>query len=188
MSNHPSDKQLIGYIHQTLTDAEREEIDQHLAECPKCRALLTDYESLQRRIQYGLTSDLRKVSASSRKSFVAIAPRLKRGRRLTTIRIVTERVSVVAALVAIFLLVYGLITNSLTIDQTPIDIPGPTGAMFRGNPQRTGAYDDETVSGLGESAWSFRVGQPVWTSPAFAGGIVYVANGNGNIYALDSQT
>ena len=83
MSNHLSDQQLIGYIHQTLTDAEREEIDQHLAECGRCRTLLGDYEALQRRIHYGLATDLRKMVPSARKSFAAVAPRLKQGRRLT---------------------------------------------------------------------------------------------------------
>jgi len=188
MSNHLSEEQLIGYIHQTLTDAEREEIDQHLAECAKCRAHLDDHESLQRRIQYGLANDLRKASASSHKFFAAIAPRLKRGRRLTTVQIAVERLSVVAALAAIFLLVYGLITHTLPIDQTSIEEPDTTAAMFRGNPRRTGAYDAEVVPGLGEEVWTFTLEKPVLASPTFADGTIYFANMGGNIYALDSQT
>ncbi|MBN1813266.1 MAG: PQQ-binding-like beta-propeller repeat protein [Anaerolineae bacterium] len=188
MSNHPSDEQLIGYIHQTLTDAEREEIDQHLAECAQCRALLTDYESLQRRIYYGLANDLRKVSASSRKSFAAIAPRLKRGRRWAAVRITTERLSVVTALAAIFLVVYGLITQTLPINRTPIEEPGPPVAMFRGNLWRTGAYDAGIVPGLGQKVWAFTAKHSIWASPTFADGMVYLTDQDGNIYALDGRT
>jgi outer membrane protein assembly factor BamB len=188
MSNHLSEKQLIGYIHQTLTDAEREEIDQHLAECAQCRAHLDDHESLQRRIQYELATNLRKASASSRKSFAAIAPRLKRGRRLATMQIAAERLSVVGALVAIFVLVYGLITGPLHIDQPPVDVPAPTGAMFRGNPQRTGAYDTKPVPGLGELVWTFQAEEPVHTSASAADGMIYIVSAGGHVYGLDSQT
>lgn len=188
MSNHLSEKQLIGYIHQTLTGAEREEIDQHLAECAQCRAHLDDYESVQRRIQYGLASDLRKASASSRKSFAAIAPRLKRGRRLAAVQIGVERFAVVATLVAIFVLVYGLITGPLHIDQPPIDMPAPTGAMFRGNPQRTGAYDTKPVPGLGELVWEFQAKEPIYTSASAADGMIYIVSQDGHVYGLDSQT
>ncbi len=57
MKNHLSNEQLIGYVHQTLTDAEREEIDRHLAECAQCRGILADHESVQRRIRYGLMNN-----------------------------------------------------------------------------------------------------------------------------------
>ena len=188
MSNHLSDQQLIGYIHQTLTDAEREELGRHLAQCAQCRAQLEGYESLQRRIQYDLANELRGVQASSRKSFAAVAPRLKSGRRLAAVRIGFERGAAVAALALIFVLVYGLVTNSLPDDRPPVDGPGPAGAMFRGNQQRTGAYDAKKVPGLGETVWTFNVGQPIWTSPSFADGTIYIANADGYVHALDSQT
>lgn len=188
MSNHLREKQLIGYIHQTLTDAEREEIDRHLAECAQCRAHLDDHESMQRRIQYGLANDLKKASASSVNSFAAIAPRLKRGRRLATMQITAERLAVVGALAAIFVLVYGLIIGPLPVDQTPMDVPTPTGAMFRGNPQRTGAYDAKPVPGLGELVWTFRAEESIYTSASAADGMIYVVSLDGHVYGLDSQT
>lgn len=188
MSNHLSDRQLIGYIHQTLTDAEREEIDQHLAKCGRCRALLGDYEALQRRIHYGLAIDRRKVTPSARISFAAVAPRLKRGRRLATVRLTAERISVVAVLAAVFVFVYSLLGRFPYTD-LPLDgMPVPTGAMFRGNPQRTGAYDAEPVPGLGELVWTFRAEEPIYTSASAADGMIYIVSRDGHVYGLDSQT
>jgi outer membrane protein assembly factor BamB len=188
MSNHLGEKQLIGYIHQTLTDAEREEIDQHLAECAQCRAHLDDHEYLQRRIQYELATNLRKASVSSRKSFAAIAPRLKRGRRLATMQIAVERLSVAGALAAIFVLVYGLIAGPLHVDQPPVDVSAPTGAMFRGNPQRTGAYDTKPVPGLGEPVWEFQAEGSIYTSASATDGMIYIVSLDGHVYGLESQT
>ena len=39
-NSHPRDKEIAGHIHQTLTDAEREDLDRHLARCPQCRKKL----------------------------------------------------------------------------------------------------------------------------------------------------
>lgn len=78
MSTHLSKEQLTAYVHQTLTDARREEMDQHLADCPRCRARLADHESLQRHIRYSLLADLRAVRSSPRMNFCAISPRLQR--------------------------------------------------------------------------------------------------------------
>ena len=158
MSNHLNDQQLIGYIHQTLTDAEREEIDRHLAECGQCRALLGDYEALQRRIHYGLAIDRRKVTPSARKTFAAVAPRLKGGRRLAAVRLTAERFSVVAVLATVFVFVYSLLGNSLYTEQPLGEMPDPVGGMFRGGPQRTGAYDSKKVPGRGEAVWTLHIG------------------------------
>ena len=78
MSTHLSKEQLTAYVHQTLTDARREEMDQHLADCTRCRVRLADYESLQRHIRYSLLADLRAVRSSPRMNFCAISPRLQR--------------------------------------------------------------------------------------------------------------
>ena len=85
MNHHLSDNQLIGYIHQTLTDAEREEIDRHLVECARCRGHLGDQEAIQRRIRYGLMNGLRKVSPSSQMTFAAISPGPTWSSRLVTL-------------------------------------------------------------------------------------------------------
>lgn len=36
----------------------------------------------------------------------------------------------------------------------------------------------------GEIAWSFEVGERVWTSPAVVGGMVYFVSHDGHIYAI----
>ena len=81
MNSHLSDEQLIGYVHRTLTDAQREAIDQHLATCPHCRTRLADHEALQRRIRHSLLADLKAVQPSPGMTFSAIPPRLKRPKR-----------------------------------------------------------------------------------------------------------
>ncbi len=64
MINHLTTTNSTSYLHQTLTDAEREALDRHLAECPSCRARLDGHEALQRRIRYELAASLRGVQSS----------------------------------------------------------------------------------------------------------------------------
>lgn len=78
---HLSQDQIIQYIHHTMTDAERETMDRHMANCPTCRARLDDHEALQRRIHYDLQSNLRTVRPSSGMKFARISRRVKRSRR-----------------------------------------------------------------------------------------------------------
>jgi anti-sigma factor RsiW len=82
MNSHLSDEQLIGYSHATLTDAEREAMDSHLADCPDCRARLDEHEGLQRHIRHNLLADLRTARPPAGLTFSAIAPRLKRPKSL----------------------------------------------------------------------------------------------------------
>lgn len=77
MNNHLSDDELIGNIHRTLTDAQRESMEGHLTACPQCRARLSDHEAMQRRIRNSLLADMRGVQPSPGMSFAAIAPRVK---------------------------------------------------------------------------------------------------------------
>jgi hypothetical protein len=86
MSTHLSKDQLVAYVHQTLTDAQRETMDQHLADCPRCRARLTDHEALQRYIRHSLLADLRAVRSSPQMNFATISPRLPRSRMLNELR------------------------------------------------------------------------------------------------------
>ena len=102
MSIHLSDAQLIGYVHHTLTDAQREAMDRHLATCPRCRAHLAGHEALQRRIRHSLRADLRAVHPSPRMNLAAIAPRLKRpGKRAASWRLCPPILSGAAALVTL---------------------------------------------------------------------------------------
>jgi hypothetical protein len=104
MSTHLSEKQLVGYVHRTLTDARREAMDQHLAACPRCRARLSDHEALQRRIHYSMLADLRAVRPSPRMTFAAIAPRLRRPKMFVPLWGQSQRLlSGAAALAALIL-------------------------------------------------------------------------------------
>src|SRR5512136_494306 len=104
MVQHLSDDQLIGYIHQTLTDVEREEIDRHVAECAQCRGTLNDYEALQRRIANGLAGDLKKVRPPASMSFAAVSPRLKRFQGVAALWLAIDRPLTAAVTLAIFTL------------------------------------------------------------------------------------
>jgi anti-sigma factor RsiW len=104
MSTHLSEKQLVGYVHRTLTDARREAMDQHLAACPRCRARLADHEALQRRINYSLLADLKVVRPSPQMTFAAIAPRLRRPKMFVSLWGQSQRLlSGAAALVVLVL-------------------------------------------------------------------------------------
>ena len=77
MSAHLHDAQLVGYIHHTLTDAQREVMDQHLATCPRCRARLAGHEALQKRIRHELLAELRAIHPPPGMTLAAIGPRLR---------------------------------------------------------------------------------------------------------------
>jgi hypothetical protein len=86
MNTHLSEEQLTSYVHQALTDAQRETMDQHLATCPHCRGRLADHEALQRRVRHSLLADLRAVRPSPRMTYAAIEPRLRKPRKLAWIQ------------------------------------------------------------------------------------------------------
>jgi len=86
MSVHLHDAQLVGYIHHTLTDAQREVMDQHLSTCPHCRARLAGHEALQERIRHELLADLRAIHPPPRMTMAAIRPRPRRSRAPTVLR------------------------------------------------------------------------------------------------------
>jgi outer membrane protein assembly factor BamB/plastocyanin len=63
-----------------------------------------------------------------------------------------------------------------------------SGAMFRGNPARTGVLSGpgiETPHGL---PWQFDVGFPLLSSPTVVDGVVYVGSLNSEVYALDGYS
>jgi hypothetical protein len=76
---HLHEQQLTGYVHITLTDAERETMDAHLRSCALCRARLKTIESLERRVRYELSTDINSAVPPSTMTFSTIAPRLERG-------------------------------------------------------------------------------------------------------------
>ncbi|MEZ4643171.1 MAG: hypothetical protein R3E31_10645 [Chloroflexota bacterium] len=69
MGKHLDDNDLNGYIHQTLTDAQRESMDRHLADCPLCRARVDDARRLQRQIRLELDATLRQAQPARTRQF-----------------------------------------------------------------------------------------------------------------------
>jgi outer membrane protein assembly factor BamB len=60
--------------------------------------------------------------------------------------------------------------------------------MFRGNVQHTGVYDAPGVPELHGVRWKFKTRGRVYSSPAVAGGVVFVGSTDGNLYAIDAAT
>ena len=59
---------------------------------------------------------------------------------------------------------------------------------FRGNVQHTGVYDAPGVPELHGVRWKFKTGGRVYSSPAVAGGVVFVGSTDGHLYAIDAAT
>lgn len=60
--------------------------------------------------------------------------------------------------------------------------------LFRGDTQRTGAYDDTGIRQMSRLKWSRPFGSVVNESPVFADGVLYLGSGDGRIHAIDSIT
>lgn len=58
-------------------------------------------------------------------------------------------------------------------------------ALFRGDPQHSGVYDAVGVAQLHGVKWAFHTNGQVISSPAVAGGMVYVGSTDGTLYAVD---
>ncbi|MCP4361302.1 MAG: M1 family metallopeptidase [Chloroflexi bacterium] len=104
---HLSDREINGYIHHTLTDAQRETMDRHIIECPRCRTQVQDAERLRRQMSYDLAADLRRTRPSGHMRFNQIQKGLNRRRRWTNINFYTMQVvSTGSIALALFALVY----------------------------------------------------------------------------------
>jgi eukaryotic-like serine/threonine-protein kinase len=61
-------------------------------------------------------------------------------------------------------------------------------AMFRGNPQHTGVYPGPGVAQFTKIKWQFHTKGQVLSSPAVAGGVLYIGSSDHFLYALDADT
>ena len=57
--------------------------------------------------------------------------------------------------------------------------------MFRGDPQHSGVYNSSAIVRFSRVKWKFHTKGMVFSSPAIAGGVVYVGSNDGNLYAVD---
>jgi hypothetical protein len=60
--------------------------------------------------------------------------------------------------------------------------------MYRGNAAHTGEYDGAGGFAAQRERWRFKTGNLNRSTPAVAGGVVYVGSHTGNLYALDAAT
>lgn len=166
MHNHLSDQELIGHIHHTLADAQREVMEQHLAACADCRARLSDYDTLRRNIRSSLQAELRSLRPSPQMTFAAIQPHLRRSWRFT---MVVERSrqlvfsAVALAVCAVFVVAIWTLfaamsqpPSTLTLDDasrvpqsTVLASPGPAGLAVTATPSATAAVSSAAVSSAG---------------------------------------
>ena len=61
-------------------------------------------------------------------------------------------------------------------------------ATFHGNNARTGVYEGTGPTQTPAVQWTFKAAGPIVTSPAIAGGVVYIASLSGHLYAIDQAT
>ncbi len=59
--------------------------------------------------------------------------------------------------------------------------------MFRGDAAHTGAYASAAPANL-DVKWSFQTGEPIVSSPAVAGGTVYIGSMDNHLYAIDAAS
>jgi anti-sigma factor RsiW len=156
MSDHLSDEQLTGYVHYTLTDAERETMDAHLKTCAHCRARLGEFEALQRRIRYSLASDIKTISPPSGLSFTAIAPRLQHPSWWERLRLPSGQflpgTTALAALAGLAVALVGLLQNlgwssaeATTIPRNPLPVLA------------CGCFAVTVMGNFGSRAWPVRL-------------------------------
>ncbi len=83
---HFTDRELNGYIHHSLTDAQRETMNHHMQSCAACRARLQTAEWQRRQLTVDLGNEIRRSRPSSQMHFGAIRPGLNRRRRRAFVR------------------------------------------------------------------------------------------------------
>ena len=59
--------------------------------------------------------------------------------------------------------------------------------MYRGDAQRSGAFDTKGIRQLSGTLWQFKTGGPVWSSPVVANGVVYFGSDDDFFYAVDAR-
>lgn len=109
MRDHLTAQEVNGYIHKTLTDAEREAMDHHLAQCPPCRTLVDEAQNHQRHIFRALSADLRQARPSDKMRFDTIRLRLSRARKIARFQFYSWQLLTNAGTVALIVVLSVLI-------------------------------------------------------------------------------
>jgi len=72
--------------------------------------------------------------------------------------------------------------------QLILTTPAAAQTTFHGNVSRTGVYAGAGPKQFGGLKWAFKTGGPIVGSPAVAGGVVYIASLDAQLYAVDQET
>ncbi len=107
-NQHVKDEQILGYIHRTLSDADREIINHHLVNCQVCRGRINQSEIQSRQITNGLKAEINGAPIPKTLSFAAIAPRLEKPQRLQLWSRFSLSAPLATTLIGLLLAVFGL--------------------------------------------------------------------------------
>lgn len=90
----------------------------------------------------------------------------------------------------VLVLLLGLVVVGLAVQRRgrAAAEPGASAAMFRGDPAHTGVYPGPGPRAYGGLRWRAATAGPIRSTPAVAGGRLYVGSADGHVYALDAQT
>jgi hypothetical protein len=128
LNHHIKDEQILGFIYRTLSDADRETINRHLANCQVCRTRVSQYEVQQRQISNGLKTEINRASLPSGLAFSVIAPQLDGRRKLRFWSTLSSATPLVMAVTGLFLAAFGL-WQTLDGWTSITRIPTPTGTF-----------------------------------------------------------
>jgi hypothetical protein len=125
MNGHLNDKELSGYNHQTLTDAQRESMNLHLDACPRCREQVAGAKAVQRRIHYDLAAALNQLRPANI-HFSQIAPQLRRRHRWARLRFYSiQALSSLTLLAVVWAITALIISISQSSEWRPISSVPP---------------------------------------------------------------
>jgi hypothetical protein len=138
MNRHLTEEQLVSYIQRTLTDAQRESLDRHLATCGDCRARLTAHEAQERRLRHDLSAALKEVAPSEKMTFAALRPRLahvhRNARAQRSWNWLLSGATAATALAGLALALAGLIQNvnwtTASLKTPNASLPAAAGFLF----------------------------------------------------------
>lgn len=139
MNRHLTEDESIGYVHHTLTDADRERFDQHLATCAACRARVETHAGQQAAFQAQLQAELAAVTPPSQMRFATIVPLVRRSQRARRWQQPLERFAMLAptlaAVTGVLFAIAGLLRNvawpTLGLQQEhSLSLPFGAGLMF----------------------------------------------------------
>jgi sugar lactone lactonase YvrE len=177
MTRHLTDEQLVNYIYRALADDDRAEMECHLAVCADCRAELSEHQSVERRVHYGILARRRDLAAHL--SYAAIAPRVKRPSRVARAREQLVRFSsgaaAVVALLALVILMMSMFSSTrlASVDNRPAATPTVT-------PTTTG------LSALTPTPSASQVWMVGGGADPLAGPSGLALDAQGNLYAIDA--